>query len=213
MKIPKDKLRRLEIFSVITVGAIIIAMFIFPNIKVPALVDNPAIPKITGYVPADMFAQNLNLEFTESSKYILSTSSEKPFTMTSLRLDGAVEGDGVVKVTLIDSTGNAYVVYSNIKKDLGTGNLITGMAVANPGNLNAQNSIALELTSAGKLPALVTSVEEGYKAISGPFTNECVDTCYISLPFEAGTQYELLFELEAGTKLRIDKITYTISAP
>lgn len=211
MKIPKDKIKRLEIFSVITVGIVIVALFIFPNIKVPIFEDNPAIPKITGYVPADMFSQNLNLEFTESSKYTLSINSNEPFTMTSLRVDGAVEGDGVIKITLIGNADNAYTVYTNIKKDIGKGNLITGMAVADTDAANAEESIALKLTKADTLPEFVADVAEGYKAAEGSFTNECIDTCYINLPFEKDTEYELIFEVEKDTKLRIDKIIYTVA--
>ena len=210
MKMPKDKLRRLEIMSVVTIGFIIIAMFVFPNLKVPVFKDNPAIPKITGYVSADMFSQNLNLEFSESIKYTLSTNSEEQFIISSLRIDGAVKGNGVVKITLVDSSGNSYLIYSNVKKDIGKGNLITGMATADIGNTE-ENSISLELTPVENLPGFISTPKKGYSAVSGSFTNECVDTCYIGLSLSKDITYDLLFEIEEDTTLILDSITYTLA--
>ena len=210
MKMPKDKLRRLEIMSVVTIGFIIIAMFVFPNLKVPVFKDNPAIPKITGYVSADMFSQNLNLEFSESIKYTLSTNSEEQFIISSLRVDGAVKGSGVVKITLVDSSGNSYLIYSNVKKDIGKGNLITGMATADIGNTE-ENSISLELTPVENLPVFISTPKKGYSAVSGSFTNECVDTCYIGLSLSKDITYDLLFEIEEDTTLILDSITYTLA--
>jgi len=210
MKMPKDKLRRLEIMSVVTIGFIIIAMFVFPNLNIPAFSANPAIPGITGYVSADMFSQSLNLEFTESIKYTLSTNSEEQFIISSLRVDGVVKGSGVAKITLVDNSGNSHLIYSNVKKNIGKGNLITGMATADIGSTE-EGTILLELTPAENLPALVSTPRKGYSAVSGSFTNECVDTCYIELPFSKDTSYDILFEVEEGTTLVLDSITYTLA--
>ena len=157
-----------------------------------------------------LFSQNLNLEFSESIKYTLSTNSEEQFIISSLRIDGAVKGNGVVKITLVDSSGNSYLIYSNVKKDIGKGNLITGMATADIGNTE-ENSISLELTPVENLPGFISTPKKGYSAVSGSFTNECVDTCYIGLSLSKDITYDLLFEIEEDTTLILDSITYTLA--
>lgn len=148
---------------------------------------------VTGFVASDAVSENLDIEIDGS--YIYELSSDEPIVITSLRLDGSVEGSGIAKIYLDGSDGKRYLIYTNVKKKE-KGNLITGAAIS--------------VASLGPAGVLDEEAGEDEEIVSGVFYNECRDTCFVAIPFSADKENRFIFELGEDTKLKVSKMSYTI---
>ena len=91
------------------------------------------------------------------------------------------------------------MIYSNIKEKTRYDNLITGRA-----------SLILEPDKTIAIPSI--EITENQEFVNEPFYNECVETCFISLPFSPDISHNLIFYIGENTKLKITKISYTIAS-
>jgi len=189
----KDKLHRLEILLSISLLLVLFGVF-----SIGRLGSTTKGNLITAFVSSDIFTQNVDIEIDSSQSYYL--SSEQEFKLTSLRLTGSVEGDGIVKIWVEDSEGKQLLVYTNIKKK-NPRNLITGFAVAG-GNLAITPSQEV-------LSPLDEQLPEDKIATSGQFYNECVESCFMSATLSPQSSTKLIFQLEEGTKVRLTGLSYT----
>ena len=187
----KHRLHQIELFLAIGLVIVLIGVISVNMIEFP--IGAPSLPIITGHVPSDVISQDLNINIDRSQEYIFAT--DEPLTLTSLRLGGIVEG-GPVKIYL-ETNGDKYLIYTNIKEKQETGNLITGQAI----NLYPDEYVST--------PPI--SLTENQEAVSGAFYEECIETCFINLPLNPDETYRFLFYVEEGVNLRINKLTYTFS--
>ena len=151
-----------------------------------------------GWSSSDVITEDLNILVEQSQEYIMET--EDDFILTSLRLTGSIVGEGVVKIFYVDSSGGSYLVYTNVKEKK-SGNLITGMAVADP------VSIGLKPSTEGS--PISNSIGENQEISSDIFYNECVDTCFMSSTFNSEASNKLVFQLGEGVSLKINQLSYT----
>jgi hypothetical protein len=124
-----------------------------------------------------------------------------------------VIGEGSVEVFIDNKDGQRVMVYNNVKRKEGGLPAVTGMAVAAGGDIDDSPAETLILlNSLGEIewrkPGLALSAEEEYAA--GAFNNKCVDTCFIEMPLSDANSYELIFNIEPETQVRLTKITYTL---
>lgn len=150
-------------------------------------------PSMTGYVPSNVLTQQLDLVVDSSQSYRLTTSDR----FISFALSGSVAGNGAVYVWLDNKAGAAdskILLWTNVRpaSPLTGAKYITGLAIdIGPGqeipNLGPQNA----------------------ETWSGIFVNECMDTCLISPAWQTGS-YDLVFQLEEGTTLNVDGISYIL---
>jgi len=155
-------------------------------------------PSITGFVPTETYSQELNIDVSESQRFILTASSGELMKISSLALTGTVKGAGLVNVYLSD--GNLrWLVFSNKKKPGSAMEVITGMTVSEL-NIEPGNKI-------DKIESLPT----GYKTIEGAFRNECAETCLLDDSLLSSLTLYLDVILEPGTALHISSIRF--SAP
>ncbi len=169
-------------------------------------------PGITGHFSADFRSQILDLEIGQSQKFLLSTNSEEPIYISSFRITGEVIGDGSVKVFIDNNAGQRILVYENImKKEQGIPT-ITGMAIAGPDIAEAieEKLILLRLLEEIEFVNTGLSLSADEEHLEGTFNNKCVDTCFIEMPLSTDSSYELIFNIQPGTKLKLTKITYTL---
>ena len=137
-------------------------------------------PSMTGFVPAKAERQAINLWIDSSQVYTLRLNETIP--IVSLRISGAVIGNGSISIWLGDGD-ERLLMWSNARPAIpASANMITGLAS-------------------------VTPKEDG-SAIT--FTNECVETCVMPENFQQKNSYDLAFDVEPGTTLRIDEIVYVI---
>lgn len=153
-------------------------------------------PTITGFVPTAAYSQGLDIEVSESQRYILKSSNGGPLNFDSLSLSGFVSGSGLVNVYLSDGT-TRLLVYSNKEKKRSAMEHITGLAV--------QNVLVLP---GDKLDAIET-ISDDYRTTTGGFQNECVDTCLLSVDF--GSQAFLDIIVEPGVSLTLTELRFTVT--
>ncbi|MBD3248895.1 hypothetical protein GF336_02505 [Candidatus Woesearchaeota archaeon] len=171
-------------------------------------------PGITGHVTADFRSQILNMEIDKSQSFLLNTNADEPMYINSIRITGEVIGDGSVEVYIDNNQGQNVLVYKNVKKKSKGLTAVTGMAVAPQGDeIEAQEAeqklILLEsLGTFGWSGGL--SLDDGEEFFEGSFKNKCFDTCFIEMPLSKTNSYEMIFNIEPGTKLMLNKITYTM---
>lgn len=195
----KKKIHQLEILAAVVLLLVSIASF-FPK------------PGITGYVSIESKKQQIDLTIANSQSYILTTSSQEPFYLTSFKLSGEVIGKGIAKVYLA-SEDQKILVYSNIlKKDQGL-NTITGMDkitanVVGTGQETEEDSLIIEhLENIQSEPTTLTKDET---IIPGVFEDVCIDSCFIEMLLNKDIAYQLLLYVEEGIVLNINEISYTI---
>jgi len=169
-------------------------------------------PNITGYVSIDFVMQDLNLTLTQSQIFTMTTTNPEPFTLTSFKLSGEVIGDGRVEIYLDNRQGQQLLIYRNLRtKDKGI-SAITGLAVEGAEQAAEAGKESYFIISPGEIiqsPGLL-ELSEREETVSGPFSDECVDTCFIRMELSSSTIYGLVFKVEPGTTLKIDRIFYTI---
>lgn len=203
----KEIAYRLEALGAVALILILFA-FIVPQYLPLGDISSPAIPKITGYVSAEIAAQKLNLEVDKSQVFVLSANSTEPITLTSFRLSGEVIGSGLVQIFLNDGEKD-LLVYSNVKKKGDGMNKITGMVAGAGGETPKEGSwLAINPGSTAENPTQILA--EGEQLASGAFDNECAETCFINFGLSSGNSYNLIFKIEPGTKLKINEVVYTI---
>ena len=164
---------------------------------------------ITGFVSYDFAIQDLDMTIDRSQSYVLTSGSEKPFDLTSFKLGGEVLGDGVVEVYLDNGKGQELLVFRN-SRAVGSGmQKITGMAVEGEEPQEGRWLLLspMQGSASDEPPRRLPPDEE---PVSGVFSNECGDTCFISMELSNELSYELIFRIEPGTVLGLDNIIYTI---
>ncbi len=194
----KDRLHRLELLVVVSLALIVGGVFLINQTDFSSFFDSNNL--VTGFVSSDVITENLDLLIEQSQDYNLDTIDS--FRLTSLRLTGSVEGEGVVKIFLEDSIGGRSLVYTNVREKK-NGNLITGMVVADP------KAVSIGLNPGEIKTPISEAVGENEEIIGEVFYNECMDTCFMSIDFSPENSNKLVFQLSQGTKLRINKLSYT----
>lgn len=189
----QEKLKKLEL--IIAVFLLFIGLLIlFPN------------PSITGYLSTELYSQNLNINIDQSQSYAITSKSS--FTISSFRLSGRVIGPGIVEIYLEDEKGQRVLVYRNIgKKEYGL-QAITGKAAAQH---TAEKSAELIINfekALNEYPHYKLSSAE--KAVQSSFYMACEESCFIEMPMSKDFKYNLIFLIEKGTALNIQRILYTI---
>lgn len=169
-------------------------------------------PGITGYISYETKIHKIDLTIANSQSYVLTTDSNNPFYITSLKLSGDVIGDGVVKAYL-SSNDQKILIYSNtVKKKRGLQGITSMSRIT--GRVIGTDS---ESEEDGIVIAYLENIEEGPEAIaedeilsSGKFEDSCADSCFIELLLNKDTSYQLLFYIEEGTILNLNEIVYTV---
>lgn len=149
-------------------------------------------PSITGFVPTETFAQDLNVEIKESQRVVL--KSEEPLMLSALSISGQVTGFGLVNVYLTDGE-KRLLVYTNRHKAGSSMEQITGMA-------NLQLETAEPLYEIESLP-------DGYVTQTGVFRTECVETCVLDKELFEGKDVFLDVVIEPGTELTISRVQFS----
>ena len=177
-------------------------------------------PGITGHVAADFRSQTFNLELDNSQSFLLKTNSQNPIYISSFRLSGNIIGEGSVEI-FIENNGRQVLIYKNVvEKEQGMP-AVTGMAVA-PGDMpevkntpsnKSEEGISIIMEPLEKLEWTEGfSLSDKQKFFTGAFNDKCVDTCFIEMPLSSEKTYRLIFMIQPGTKLEINKITYTLKS-
>lgn len=198
----KNKLHRLELLAAVSLVLVLFGLFFLNRIDLskfsfPGRDGNI----ITGFVSSDFLTQNVDITLDESKVYEF--SSDSTFVLTSLRLTGSAEGVGVVQVFFEGDDGERLLVYTNVREKT-IGNLITGRAAADP------SSVAIAITPTGEaVPAESGDIAGNEEVVSGPFYNECRETCFIAVPFAAGKTHRIVFSVEKGARVQVSQLSYT----
>lgn len=169
-------------------------------------------PNITGFVSLDFIMEDLNITLTESQSFILTSTATEPFTLTSFKISGDIMGNGSVEVYLDNNQGQKLMIYKNIRTRGGGMEQITGRATTEEqAEVSAEKKSYL-IISPDKIIENVEPLQlsEKEETVSGPFSNECVETCFIRMELSSDTIYNLIFITEPGTILKFNKIFYTI---
>jgi hypothetical protein len=171
-------------------------------------------PNITGFLTLDLVMQDLDIVLTESRTYSLSSSAPDPFILTSFKVSGKITGNGRVEVYIDNNQGQQILVYKNIKqKNRGmghiTGLLTRGEKMTENEKARQETYLVINPSEAIQNPEL-QEITEKEEIISGVFSNECSESCFIKMEISNDTVYDLIFKVEPGTTLKIDKIFYTV---
>ena len=160
---------------------------------------------ITGFLSTETQRQQVNLQITQSSSFILKNSASTPMSLTHFSITGSVVGEGAAQVFLKD--GNRQVlVYSNIDKKKKGLTGITGQFV----NSQSPESEITNYLQISELEALQTipTVPEGYETIEELFKDSCSESCALPVEFYNDEGYTLNVLVSPGTTLNIDEIDY-----
>jgi hypothetical protein len=169
---------------------------------------------ITGFVPVEFTTQDMNITLDQSQSYILTSGSDAPFPLTSLKIGGEVVGDGVVEIYLDNGQGQQLLVYRNTRSKSGGMGSITGLVTQSENGTKTDVREGkwlllspLKDSAKGDLPVKLGRDEE---ASSGAFSKECRDTCFMRMEISNQLSYELIFKIDQGTQLKLNDLTYTI---
>lgn len=201
MRINFNKLQKIEI--IVSIGLILVlTAFLLGN------------PNITGFLSLDFVIQDINLTLSQSQNYIITSTNPEPFILTSFKISGEVIGDGRVEVYIDNGQGQQLLVYRNVKsKQRGMG-LITGMFIAGEKQTEkekAKQGSYLVLNPGKTIQELeIMELSEKEETVSGIFSNECADSCFIKMELSDKIAYKLVFKIEPGTTLKLDNIVYII---
>lgn len=196
----KKKIHEIEIVAAIVLVFVSVT-FLFPK------------PGITGYVSYETKTHEVNLTIANSQSYILTTNSNETFYVTSLKLSAEVIGDGIAKVYVSDGKDQKILVYSNIIKEKeGFGaitgmNKITGKAV---GFNSETEEDQLVIAYLDNIEEELGEIAQDERLDSGNFDSICIDSCFIEMLLNKELSYQLLFYVEEGTILKVNKIIYTV---
>ena len=196
----KNNFHKIEAAGAI-VGVLVLTLFFFSG------------PGITGFLSLDFTIQNLEMEIDRSQSFLLTSSSENPFYLTSFKVGGEVIGDGVVEIYLDNGQGQELLIFRNVKPEKGDIGHITGFFV-NTEEIEEDTEegswliiAPIEGSATNEIPS---SPGEKEKAVSGFFSNQCGDTCFMKMELSNELSYRLLFKIDSGTLFKLDNIVYTI---
>jgi len=175
-------------------------------------------PTVTGHVTAKINTQPLDITIEKSQIYSISTKSKESFIISSIKLSGEVIGDGQAKIYINNGEQN-LLVYSNIIEKSHGFDSITGLgkitgnvvSIEREEDSNKEDEKRLILKPIADLKESMLDVLKEYETIkSGEFIDACVDTCFIEMEMASDLSYKLIFVVENNTKIRLNKITFTI---
>ncbi len=172
---------------------LVLSIVVFTVIVVTLFVGKPS---VTGYVSTETFTQPLDIDASESQRFVLSSESGALLKLSSFSMAGTVVGTGLVNVYLTDGVRN-WLVFSNKRKESSSMDQITGMAVAD-----------LNIESGERLNRIET-LPSGYQTRSGAFQNECLETCVLDEELFNKEQVFLDVIIEPGTSLHVSEIRYS----
>lgn len=153
-------------------------------------------PSITGFVPTETYSQELNIEVSDSQRFILTASSHDVLKLSSLGISGNVQGPGLVNVYLSDGS-RRWLLFSNKKKPGSDMEVITGLAVRE-----------LEIEPGSKIDKIET-LPAGYKAAPGAFKDQCAETCVLDESAFTSEQLYLDVVIEPGTTVHISSLRFS----
>jgi len=183
------------------VGVLVLTLFFFSS------------PGITGFLSLDFTIQNLNMEVDRGQSFLLTSSSEAPFYLTSFKLGGEIIGEGVVEVYIEDGQGKELLVFRNVKHEKADVGHITGFFVNAEGDApdpEKGNWLIIAPIEDSQLNNMPNPLEEDEISSQGVFSNECKDTCFMKMELSNKDSYKINFKIEPGTILKLDNIVYTI---
>lgn len=170
-------------------------------------------PGITGHVSVEAGYQPLNMQITQSQKYLVTTDYEDPLMITSLRLSGEVIGDGKAEVIIDNGIGQRLTIYTN-EEDRQDGGLITGMGKNQITGLavgeKPKEKALLNLVDMGTMDFIAAEPREGKTLTKGKFANMCADTCLVEMELSKESNYVLEIRVSEGTILKLDNMIYGI---
>ena len=145
------------------------------------------------------------------------TNSDDPIFISSFRFSGEVIGDGSVEIYIQDKM-EKYLIYKNIRRKENGMASVTGMVVSGgdvyvPISGEETKEKLMILESLGEIEwdgGISLSSEQEF--VTGVFDNKCSDTCFVEMPLSAQRKYRLIFMIEPGTKVKINKIIYTLKS-
>ena len=169
-------------------------------------------PSITGFVPLNVYTQDIELVLTESGNFILSTDAIEPFVISSFRISGEIIGNGQVNIAIDTGRGQKIVVYKNLKDSSKKGGFtkITGRVMRNI-KQETSDSKAKWLVIKPIKPLLEREVFEDVNDTeikSGVFEDQCIQSCTMSMEMSRDVNYRLVFLVEKGTTLKVNKVTF-----
>jgi hypothetical protein len=169
-------------------------------------------PNITGYLSLDFVMQDLNIMIADSQSLILTSTNSEPVTLTSFKLSGEIIGEGRAEVYLDNGKGQKLLVFRNAREKRKAMSTVTGLYIqGGPDNTEAEEKSYLVLNPGGIITDMdLAELAENEELVEGVFSNECEDTCYIKMELSDETAYQLIFNLEPGTGLKLDSIVYTV---
>ena len=194
-----NKLKKIQLFVAVSLLLVSVTL-LFKN------------PGITGHFSADFRSQILSITMDKSQSYLFSTNSPEPTYVSSLRVSGEIIGSGSVQI-FIEDNGQRFLIYKNQKeKEQGLPS-VTGMAVASgriPEDIEESTEKLLLLEPLDTLRWEELSLSEQQEFAAGAFDNKCADTCFIDMSVSSEESYKLIFMIEPGTRLKLNKIIYTL---
>lgn len=194
----KERLHRLELLGVISLAMVVGGIFFINQTDFSSFFKSNNL--VTGFVSSDIVTEDLDIFIEQSQEYLI--DSGEAFQLTSLRLTGFIEGEGVVRIYLQNTDGERMLVYTNVGEKK-SGNLITGMATAE------SKRVSIGLKPVKTNPAIGSEISVNEELRGKTFYNECLETCFMSVAFSSEAANKLVFELSDGVKLRISQISYT----
>jgi len=153
-------------------------------------------PSITGFVPTDIQTQQLDIDVFDSQRFVIS-SDDDILTLSSLSISGSVVGSGLVNIYLSDGQAQ-LLVYTNMRRRGSSMAHITGLAV---NDLNIQP---------GEKLGTIESLPDNYQTRSGPFNNECYETCFLENGLFSQNELYLDVVIDPGTSLHISSIGFSL---
>ena len=170
-------------------------------------------PSITGYVSVNINRQILDLEMNESRNFMLTGDNVEPFTISSLKLSGYVEGEGQVKIYIDTGTGQRLLIYDNIEQSVQEGDglaLITSRAIEEIENEENPYWLVINPINILLEKEIFDVLEENEFLGKGDFVDACEETCVIGMKMSRDNAYRLVFLVEEGVILKINEIIYQI---
>ncbi|MAF37152.1 hypothetical protein CL622_08630 [archaeon] len=167
-------------------------------------------PSITGNVPVDMEVQTINLRLDQSQAYLLTTKQTEPFILNSFRVTGRVVGQGMASIYIRNSKGQRVLVYTNVDEIKPDASLakFTGLAVDSGQRGTGKSEYGIVLESIGAVDFYSESDGREQTFVAGEFQDACKDSCNIQLYLDFETGYEMVFNVEEGTRLEVDSVSY-----
>ena len=171
-------------------------------------------PGITGHFSADFKSQTLSMAIDKSQSYMLTAVSQEPIYITSIRMSGEVVGNGNVEVFIDNNAGQRLLLYRNVKKIEQGLSTVTGMLVGSDEESieasSEQRLLVLKPLDQIEYRGAEISLSAKEEYVSGSFNNKCADTCFIEMTLSSEIGYKLIFNIEPGTMLKINKLIYTL---